>query len=493
MTTEFLHEWSAEEIRDFGYRTVDLIARHLTDLPRQPAFRPVPRAVRERLLASCEHAAGAEPREVLEQFAESIEPFPFGNGHPAFFGWVNSPPLPIAVFAEALAAAMNPSCAGGNHAAVYVEEAVTGWFKALFGFPAAARGLFVSGGSMATLNALAVARYVAAAAAGWDVRRSGVYGFQRPLAIYKTREGHSCIQKAAELLGLGSDSIRVVPHDDQLRMKPDALEAMIREDLAGGALPCAVVATAGTVNTGAIDPLAAIADVCDGHDVWLHVDGAYGAPAILSPRYRAAMAAIARADSLAIDPHKWLFVPVEAGLVIVRDAEAMRDAFSLVPPYLRTDGNLDGVGGPVWFSEFGFQQTRSFRALKTWMAVKQLGESGYRVAIDATLSLADRLAQQLAGIPEIEVLEPRSLSIVCFRHVPRPAARDAERVNTMNERLLEQVQLGGAAFLSGTRIDDVFWLRACVVNHRTRDEHIDRLAAVVAGLTRESRGGANAR
>jgi aromatic-L-amino-acid/L-tryptophan decarboxylase len=491
--TEFLREWTADEIRELGGRTVELIVRHLADLPRQPAFSPVPREVRERLGGSCDRAGGSHPSEILDEFAELIEPYPFGNGHPAFFGWVNSPPLPIAVFAEALAAAMNPSCAGGNHAAVYVEEAVTRWFKTLFGFPDTAKGLFVSGGSMATLNALTVARHVALRGAGWDVRRAGLAGFPRRLVVYKTREGHSCVQKAVELLGLGSDSIRIVAHDDRLRMKPDALDAMIREDLAAGALPCAVVATAGTVNTGAIDPLSAIADVCDRHGVWLHVDGAYGAPAILSKRYHDEMAPIARADSLAIDPHKWLFVPVEAGLVIVRDAAAMRDAFSLVPPYLRTDGNVDGVGGPVWFSEFGFQQTRSFRALKTWMAVKQLGERGYAQAIDATLSLADRLARRLQELPEIEVLEPRSLSIVCFRHVPRTLASDQERLNTMNERLLEQVQLGGAAFLSGTRIGDVFWLRACVVNHRTRDQHVDRLAAVLAELTLASTGGANAR
>ena len=486
MTANVIREWTADELRSFGYRAVDLIAQHLTGVPERPAFRPVPADVRHRLLTSCADGSGRDALEVLEQFEESVEPFPFGNGHPAFFGWVNSPPLPIAVFAEALAAAMNPSCAGGNHAAVYVEEAVTSWFKSLFGFQESAKGLLVSGGSMATLIALTIARHVATGKMGWDVRRLGVNNLPRRLVIYKTREAHSCIQKAVELLGLGSDSIHLVPHDRELRMRPEALDAMIREDVASGALPCAVVATAGTVNTGAIDPLADIADLCEKHDVWLHVDGAYGAPAILSARYRPLLSAIDRCDSLAVDPHKWLFVPVEAGLVIVRDAAVMRDAFSLVPAYLRTDGSLEGVGGPPWFSEYGFQQTRSFRALKTWMAVTHVGQDGYRATIDSNLALADQLAEKLSCIANVELLTPRSLSIVCFRYVPEELEGELTKVNELNERLLERVQLGGVAFLSGTRIDDMFWLRACIVNFRTEEKHLDGLAEHIAELVHEA-------
>lgn len=475
-----IREWTREEIRTFGYRVVDAIADHLADVPKRAVFTPVAPAVRERLLRSLAANAGATPDEVLEEFTQIVEPYPFGNGHPSFFGWVNSPPTVIGVFAEALAAAMNPSCAGGNHSAVYVERAVTDWFKGEFGFDAGAMGLLVSGGSMATLTALAVARHTAAKANGWDIRQSGLGVSGRRFTVYKTREGHSCIQKAVELLGLGSASIRVVPHDDGLCMKPAALNAMIAADIAAGALPLAVIASAGTVNTGAIDPLGEIADVCARHRVWLHVDGAYGAPAMLSTRYRQQLTPIARADSLAIDPHKWLFVPVEAGLVIVRDGSAMREAFSLVPPYLRTDGNLDGVGGPPWFSEFGFQQTRAFRALKVWMALRQHGRDGYRDAIERNLSLADRLAERLTAAGNVEVLAPRNLSIVCFRYAAGGA--DPRALNALNERLLERVQLGGHAFLTGTSIDGCFWLRACIVNYRTRPEHIDALGVLVAEL-----------
>lgn len=480
-----VREWDEQTIREFGYRAVDLIARHLTSVPDRPVFRPVPATVRDRLLDSLDSDDGVPANAVLDEVAELVEPYPFGNGHPAFFGWVNSPPAVIAVVAEAVAAAMNPSCAGGNHAAVYVERAVVRWFAKLFGFPSEAMGLLVSGGSMATLTALAVARHSAITNAGWDVRAQGLAQFPRLLTVYKTREGHSCVQKAVELLGLGSRAIREVAHDEGLRMKPEALDALLASDIDAGGVPMAVVASAGTVNTGAIDPLSEIADVCARHGVWLHVDGAYGAPAILSSRYRDELDPLARCDSIAIDPHKWLFVPVEAGLVLIRHAAIMREAFSLVPPYLRTDGNLDGVAGPPWFSEFGFQQTRSFRALKTWMALKQYGRDGYREAIESNLALARHLAGRLAAAG-IQTLEPQSLSIVCFRCVPAPLGDEKERVNAFNQRILERVQLGGEAFITGTNIDGIFWMRACIVNFRTTTAHIDALVELILRLNAEA-------
>src|SRR5690348_17135296 len=234
---------------------------------------------------------------------------------------------------------MNRSVAGGNHGAVYLERAVLEWFKELLHFPASSMGLLVSGGSMAAVTALAVARQVVAARAGWSVRRDGLQGDSAPLVVYKSVEGHGCHQKAIDLLGIGSTNLRTVPSDASLRLVPAELDRLIRADLDAGRTPMAVIASAGTVNTGAIDPIAEIADVCRAYGVWLHVDGAYGAPAILTDTYEGALSEIARADSVAVDPHKWMYVPVEAGLVLIKDAQAMRDTFSLVPPYLRTDGN----------------------------------------------------------------------------------------------------------------------------------------------------------
>jgi len=457
-------EWPVEEIRRVGYRVVDLIAEHLAELPGRPVFQPFPSEIGRRYLDSVPPAVGIDADAILDRFASEVAAFPFGNGHPRFFGWVNSPPVVIGIFAEALAAAMNPSCAGGNHAAIYVERQVTDWFKQIVGFPPEGMGLLVSGGSVAALTGLAVARH---AKGGIDVRAAGLRSSPQRLLIYKTREAHGCHQKAVELLGLGSDSVRTVSHDQSLRMDPAALESRIRLDLEAGDRPLAVIATAGTVNTGAIDPIGDIADICSRYGVWLHVDGAYGAPAVLSPAYENLLRDISRADSVAIDPHKWLYVPVEAGLILVRDREMMRATFSLVPAYLRTDDNVEGVAGPPWFSEYGFQQTRSFRALKVWMAVQYHGLAGYRAAIENDLELAADLADSLRAARDFELLEPQTLSIVCFRYRPPDRFADAAFVDSLNKAALERLQLSGTLFLSSTIIDDRFWLRACIVNPRS--------------------------
>jgi aromatic-L-amino-acid decarboxylase len=387
----------------------------------------------------------------------------------------------MGVFADALAAAMNPSCAGGNHAAIYVERQVTNWFREILGFPDASMGLLVSGGSMATMTALAVARHMKS---GVDVRADGLREAPRPFAFYLSTEAHSCARKAVELLGLGSASIRTIPTGADYRMKIDALEAAIEDDLAHHVQPIAVIATAGSTNTGAIDDLDAVAGVCRRHDVWMHVDAAYGGPAILSSEYSGPLRAIGRADSVALDPHKWLFVPVEAGLVLVRDAEAMRAAFSLVPPYLRTDGSTTGVGGPPWFSEYGFQQTRGFRALKVWMTMKHLGLDGYTAAIEENLALAGYLAGRVRSAADMELMAPPSLSVVCFRFLD-PSRPDEEALRALNVTLLERLQLGGEAFLTSTELRGRFVLRACIVNYRSRREDIDRMLDAVRRLGAE--------
>jgi aromatic-L-amino-acid/L-tryptophan decarboxylase len=470
-------EWSPEEIRRIGHRVVDMIAEHLSTLPRRPVFTPYPPDLAARLVEAPVPTGGTAAGAILDEFAASIEPYPFGNGHPRFYGWVNSPPAVIAIFADALAAAMNPSCAGGNHAAVYVEHQVLNWFKAILGFPRDAMGLLVSGGSMATLTGLAVARHVKA---GAGVRAQGLQRAATPVTVYVGEEGHGCIRKAVELLGIGSDYLRTIPSDERQRMRVPALVEAVERDLAAGFQPIAVAATAGTVNTGAIDPLAEIAAACRRYGLWLHVDGAYGAPAILTDRYRAELEPLALADSVAVDPHKWLYVPVEAGLVLVRDAAAMRDTFSLVPPYLRTDENAAGVGGPPWFSEFGFQQTRGFRALKIWMALRYYGTAGYAEAIGRDIALADHLAARVAQAPDLELAAPHGLSIVCFRYVPREdAGGGGARLDDLNRRILEAVQLGGRAFLSGTTIQGRFVLRACIINPRASREDVDAVVEVV--------------
>jgi aromatic-L-amino-acid/L-tryptophan decarboxylase len=328
------------------------------------------------------------------------------------------------------------------------------------------------------MTALAVARHVKCDV---DVRADGLRAAPRPFAFYMSAEAHGCARKAIELLGFGSRSIRTIPVDDNFRMDLDALQAALDADREECVQPIAVIATAGSTNTGAIDDLASIADLCRHHDVWMHVDAAYGGPAILSGEYGARLRALSRADSIAIDPHKWMFVPVEAGLVMVRDAQAMRSTFSLVPPYLRTDGNAVGVGGPPWFSEYGFQQTRGFRALKVWMTLQQFGVKGLAAIVDANIDLARRLAERVERADDFELSAPPSLSVVCFRYTGGLHGTEQE-IAALNRTLLERLQRGGDAFITSTELRGRFVLRACIVNYRSTLEDVDRLVDAVRAI-----------
>jgi aromatic-L-amino-acid/L-tryptophan decarboxylase len=469
--------WTPEEVRALGSAVVDLVAEHLCELPDEPAFRPVPAAQVEAMAAEPPPEQGTPAADVLADVRRRVLPYPFGNGHPRFSAWVNPPPHLLGVLAETIAAAMNPSVAGGNHAAVHVERQVVRWFTELAGLPAGSGGLFVSGGSSATLTAFAAARHRAAARAGVDVRADGLQGLDRTFTLYLSAEGHGAARKAAELLGIGSRNVRIVPADDDGRLPPGLLRAAVQADLATGHVPVAVMASAGTVNTGAIDPLAEIADVCRDLDVWLHVDGAYGAPAVLLlDRYAAHRPGLARVDSLALDPHKWLYAPVDAGVVLFRDPAVARDAFSLVPPYLRTDGDPAGAGGPVWFSEYGFEQTRPFRALKVWALLRHLGVEGYRDLVARDVEVAGHLADGVRAAPDLELLAT-GLSVVCFRY--RPPGIDPARLDDLNRAVVTAVQLGGRSFVGGTTVGGAAALRACVVNPRAGADDVDAILADV--------------
>lgn len=481
--------WPAGEIRRVSHQVADLIADYLISLPDGPAYQPPPRALIDAM-RDAEWAAHGEPVDaLLAEFAAHIAPYPFGNGHPRFAAWVNSPPHPLGVLADALAAAMNPSVAGGNHAAVHLEHQVIRWFADLLGWPAGFSGQLVSGGSAATLTALAVARHRAAGRAGLDDRAEGVQAAAGRFVLYAGTESHSCVTKAAELLGIGSAHIRVVPSDRRRRMRPADLDRLVRADQAAGKIGVAVVATTGTVNTGAVDPVRDIAAVCARHGLWLHVDGAYGGPAVLLlPGYAAARAALASVDSIAVDAHKWLYAPVDAGLLLVRRGAAARDTFSLVPPYLRTDGDEDGPGGPPWFAEYGLEQTRPFRALKVWFQLRHLGRAGYRQLISHDIALAARLRRALARSADFEVLAS-GLSVVCFRH--RPAGLTGPELDRHNQAVLRAVQLGGQAFLAGTQVDGHFALRACIVNPGMTGADVDAMISDIRAraLARAVSGG----
>jgi aromatic-L-amino-acid/L-tryptophan decarboxylase len=468
-----------EEFRRLGHELVDLVTDYLADIRARPVFRPMRPDERRALMDDALGAAGLEPAAIVERFRAAVLPHAMGNGHPRFFGWVNSPPAPLGVLADFLAAAMNPSCAGGDHAAIYVERAAVRWLMELIGFPTeGSMGLLVSGASVASVIGLAAARHHAAAQDGWNVRGEGLQRGRSSFVLYTSEQGHSCLQKATELLGLGAHAVHQIAVDEQFRMDVAALRAAIASDRVAGRRPFCVAASAGSVGTGAIDPLRDLADLCAAERLWLHVDGAYGGLAATVPGYRERCDGLARADSVALDPHKWLSVPVECGAVLVRDGALLREAWSLVPPYLRTEPDR-GFGGLPWFSEYGVQQTRGFRALKLWMTLQHLGRDGVRDLIARHIALAEHLARLVDRAPDFELLAPAGLSIVCFRYAPAHLRGDDKRLDALNQRVMEEVQASGAAFLTQTTLRGRFALRACILHYATTEADLAALLDVV--------------
>jgi aromatic-L-amino-acid decarboxylase len=460
-----------EDFRRAGHALVDGVADQLARLPFGPVWQPLPDDLRERLLNLPLPDSGEALDDLVATALEDVLAHPMGNGHPAFFGWVNPPPAPAGVLASMAAAAMNPSVVGGDHADVHLEYAVVRWLAELVGFPhEPAGGLLTSGASAATVVCFAGVRSRALTAAGHDLRRDGMAGAPRLLA-YVPSEAHSCVQRALELLGFGSAAMRPVPLDGG-ELDADALRAAIAADRAAGALPALVVGSAGTVNAGLIDPLDDLAEVAAEEGLWFHVDGAYGAFGVLDPALAPRYRGMERADSLTLDPHKWLGVPVDCGCALVRRGDDLRNAFSLIPPYLR-----QGADAPVGtFGEYGFEQTRPFRALKTWATIAARGRAGIAAQVARANGLARELAALVEREPELELAAAPETSIVAFR------ARGPEPVN---RALPEAVQARGRAFVTGTLFEGRETLRACILHPDTGPEHLELLVREVVETARQ--------
>ncbi|KJS62612.1 pyridoxal phosphate-dependent decarboxylase family protein [Streptomyces rubellomurinus] len=472
---------TAEDFRTSAHAAADLVTDYLAELPARPVWQPMDEAARTALLDGPLPAEGRPLDDLLAAIGRDVLPYPMGNGHPRFFGWVNSAPAPAGVLATLVASAMNPSSAGGDHADVHLERAVVRWIAELVGFPhPAGGGLLTSGTSMATIVCLAAARDRAARRAGVDVRADGLAALP-PLVGYVTGETHSCVRKAAELLGLGSRHLRTVATGPDGRLDPDELRAAIERDRAAGLLPFLAVASAGTVGTGAVDPFEPIADLCAEQGLWLHVDGAYGAFGRLDPAIAHRYAGLERADSLALDPHKWLGVPVDCGCALVRDAGELRATFSLVPSYLRDET----AGSLGWFSEYGTEQTRPFRALKVWATIAHRGRDGLRQDIARCTALARKLGELVASDEELELLAEVQTSIVAFRH--RAPGLDGPALDALNRELPAAVQRRGRVFVTGARLGEREMLRACLLNAATTEDDLRLLLAEVKAAARELR------
>jgi glutamate/tyrosine decarboxylase-like PLP-dependent enzyme len=467
-----------DEFRRAGHALVDAVADHLAALAGGPVWQPLPDELRAELLSLPLPDGPTALGPLAGTMVEDVLPYAMGNGHPAFFGWVNSPPSLAGVLASLPAAAMNPSVVSGDHADVHLERAVVRWLAELVGYPhEPGAGLLTSGASAATIVCLAGARDRAAAAAGHDVRRDGLDAGPRLLS-YVPSEAHSCVPRAIELLGLGSGSIRPVPLADG-RLDADALRAAIAADRAAGGTPALLVGSAGTVNTGAIDPLDALADVAAAEGLWFHVDGAYGALGVLDAAIGTRYRGMERADSLTLDPHKWLGVPVDAGCALVRRADDLRAAFSMVPPYLR-----QGAGAEVGtFAEYGLEQTRPFRALKTWATIAARGRAGIVAQVVRANALARALAAMIEREPALELAAAPETSIVAFR--ARPAGCAPDRLEAVNRALPEAVQKRGRAFVTGTVYEGRETLRACILHPGTTEADLRTLVAELVAAAGE--------
>jgi aromatic-L-amino-acid/L-tryptophan decarboxylase len=469
-------DWS--ELCAIGHRMVDDLFAHLQDIRQRPVWQPLPETTKAHFRQPLPQAPQGLT-QAYDDFRTHVLPYPMGNLHPRFWGWVIGSGSPVGMLAELLAAGLNPNVGGAEQAASYVEEQVLAWCKELLGYPASASGLLVSGGSMANFTGLAVALN---SKAGFDVRRRGVRAAARPLVLYASSETHSSVRKAVELLGLGHEALRLIPVQSDYTIDLDELAAAIAADRAVGKQPFCVVGNAGAVNTGAVDDLAALADLCAREGLWLHVDGAFGAVAALSPALRPQLAGMERADSLAFDLHKWLHIPYEAGCILVRNGEAHRRTFSLTPDYLAHHGERGLSGGEHWFHEYGLQLSRGFRALKIWLALKSYGVDHHRRLIEQNVAQAHYLAAQIDATPELVRMAPVALQIVCFRYQSKALPLPLQ--DRVNEEILLRLQEEGIAVLTSTLLDGRLVLRCSITNHRTRREDLDLLVESVVRMGR---------
>ena len=468
-----------ESFRALGEQLLGALADYKRALPTRTVRTLPPVELTREIFAQPLPESGAEPADLVGWMIDHLLPCSFGNDHPGFFAWITAPSAPIGALADFMAATVNTPAGGPAPAAVNLEACVTRWLMELAGFPVdGSMGILVSGGSMANLTALAVARHWAAKADGWNVRTEGLQGGRARYTLYATKEAHSCVRKSVELMGLGTDNLREVPTDGGRRLSVEGLAEAVAADRAAGLRPFCVVASAGTVNTGAVDPLAEIADFCERQKLWLHVDGAYGWIGGIDPAKAPLYKGLERARSLALDPHKWLAVPIECGCTLVRDRELQRETFSYLAPYLRIDGKApDDV--PYWPAEYGFQLTRGFRALKVWATLSQLGRRGVRDLVVRHNALARRLAAAVEADPDLELMAPVTLSIVCFRYRPASWRGSDEDLDRLNQRINDAVNEAGRFFFTPTSLDGRFSLRACIIHYATGEAEVDGLLAAV--------------
>jgi glutamate/tyrosine decarboxylase-like PLP-dependent enzyme len=462
-------DWA--EARAVAHRAVDDAITHLAEVRQRKVWQPVPDATRASYRTGVPHHPTPLP-QIYDDLRERLLRHPMGNIHPRFFAWYMGSSNFTGALGDFLAAIDGSNLGGCDTAAAATELQVLDWLRELMGFPEGTGGTLTSGGSMANLVGLTVARN---AMAGVDVRALGVTDLPKPLRYYASDQVHSAHQKSMEMLGLGSKALRLVPTGDDFRMDVAALAGMIAKDRAAGLQPACVIATAGTTNTGAIDDLVAIAALCKQEGLWFHIDGCIGAFLRLAPESRALVDGLDLADSLALDPHKWLQTPFDCGCALVRDGKQQYDAFTLHGDYLQM--TTRGILAGPFMADYGFELSRGFRALKLWMALKEHGVDRFGALIDQHVAMGHALAGLVRAEPRLELMAPVTINIVCFRY--RGAGGSEDQLRALNTEVMLRIQESGVALPTDTTLRGRHSLRAAIVNHRTRPEDLEVLVSEI--------------
>ncbi|MEP6763737.1 MAG: pyridoxal-dependent decarboxylase [Gemmatimonadaceae bacterium] len=470
------NNWS--DFTSVAHRAVDDMAAHLSNIGSNPVWQPIPGSVRTALTAPLPRA-GVGDGATYESFMQNVLPYPGGNLHPRFWGWVMGTGVPSAMVAEFLAAGMNPNCGGLEQSAGLVEAQVIAWMSELLLDDSKASGVLVSSASVANLVALTTALH---ARAGFNIRQDGLQGAPYKLACYGSIETHSWIKRTCSVLGLGESAFRAIPVDENFEIDVAALRDAIKKDRATGVHPFCVIGTAGTVGTGATDNLSALADVCRDESLWFHVDGAFGALAKLSPKLAPLLEGMERADSLAFDLHKWGYMPYGIAAVLIRDPAAHLSPFTTTPSYLQTSTRGPMITG-VTFGDKGLDLSRGFTALKAWFTLTSHGTNAIAQNIEGNVAQAQYLGRRVTASPVLELLAPIALNLVNFRYAP--AGLQESALDALNIELLMRLQERGIAVPSSTRIHGKYAIRVAIVNHRTRFADMDILADSVERIGAE--------
>lgn len=471
------HDW--EKTRELMHQMVD----DALDFTKTLRDRKIWQPMTDDILEGFKTKLPQEPQDsssVYDEFKTNVMPYSMGNIHPRFWAWYMGSGLMSGAIGDFWASVLNPNLGGGNHSGHKVEEQVINWIKEMVHFPESSSGLLVSGGSMGNFTALAIARNVKA---GYDIRTEGIKpDIANKMVVYGSVEVHSCNQKAIELLGLGTKGLKKIPVKNDYTIDIELLKKQIISDKALGLKPIAVIGTSGTVNTGAIDDLNALADICIKEGLWFHVDGAIGAIAMISNTVRPQLSGLERADSVALDLHKWLHMPFEAACVLLKDKESHKKTFSLIPEYLAK--NTRGLAsGEDWFSEYGLQLSRSFRALKVWMSLKEHGVKRFGRMIDKNVAQAHYLGQLIEKNEHLELIAPIGLDIVCFRY--NPGNKNLDELNALNKEIKLQLEERAIALPGYTTLNGMYCIRIAISNHRTTYEDFDDLVYFILKIGKE--------